>query len=605
MENPKASAIARLKEANNILVTVSTNPSVDQLAGAIGLTLLLNKLGKHATAVFSGEVPSTIEFLQPEQTLESNTDSLRDFIIALDKAKADKLRYKVEEKQVRIFITPYRTSLSEEDLEFSHGDFNVDVVVALGVHEQQDLDQAIVAHGRILHDATILAVNTQPNGSLGTISWVNEQASSLCEMLTDIGSELKEDILDPQMATALLTGIVAETERFSNQRTTSQTMSISAKLMAAGANQQLVAAELQVSPDEVAANDTNKDSVSPAVETLVEDSQDGEADEDGALQIDHDNPDSDDDNTEPATPGEEDQVPGDEALPDEGVETTSPEAPPQTTSRLITEPPSMGGALTASALPEDVASSTNPLSLPPVSMPLMSHETPLADSAPAIEDYQLSAPTESSEPVSLQPQDEPADQAPSIEDILAQTGDAPAEAEPDKPPNYETKSTSDQTLNDIEQAVESPHLDQSAAKVPPEPELSESATPDVDAARQAVSQAVAGDTNAPLEPIQALGAQPVNLDLGHNAQPPIASETEQSGNNYLDVTTIDEHTGLASDASAPNSNEPEASSGTTTSPLPPPPPMPPPMMPSAMTYGEQPLPNKENDNQSQEPLTPL
>src|SRR2546421_4153765 len=92
----------RLNQANNILVTVSNTPSVDQLASCIGLTLALNKLGKHATAVFSGNVPSTIEFLQPEKTLEKNTDSLRDFIIALDKSKADKLRYKVEDKVVKI-----------------------------------------------------------------------------------------------------------------------------------------------------------------------------------------------------------------------------------------------------------------------------------------------------------------------------------------------------------------------------------------------------------------------------------------------------------------------------------------------------------------------
>ena len=31
--------------------------------------------------------------------------SLRDFIVALDKSKADKLRYKVEDKFVKIFIT--------------------------------------------------------------------------------------------------------------------------------------------------------------------------------------------------------------------------------------------------------------------------------------------------------------------------------------------------------------------------------------------------------------------------------------------------------------------------------------------------------------------
>src|ERR1700727_1170051 len=125
--DPKQQIVERLKQANNVLVTVSRNPSVDQLAACIGLTLLLNKLDKHAAAVFSGQVPSTIEFLKPEDTLEKTTDSLRDFIIALDKSKADKLRYKVEDQVVRIFITPYKTSIGQEDLEFSEGDFNVDV----------------------------------------------------------------------------------------------------------------------------------------------------------------------------------------------------------------------------------------------------------------------------------------------------------------------------------------------------------------------------------------------------------------------------------------------------------------------------------------------
>src|SRR5438552_19117517 len=98
----KQQIVERIKQASNILVTVSYNPSVDQLAACIGLTLLLNKMGKHATAVFSGKVPSTIEFLQPEKTLEANTDSLRDFIIRLDKSKADQLSYKVEDQVVRI-----------------------------------------------------------------------------------------------------------------------------------------------------------------------------------------------------------------------------------------------------------------------------------------------------------------------------------------------------------------------------------------------------------------------------------------------------------------------------------------------------------------------
>src|SRR3954471_4151525 len=147
MDDAKQQLADKLKTANNVLVTVSRDPSVDQLSACIGLALLLNKQAKHTAAVFSGKVPSTIEFLKPEETLEKNTDSLRDFIISLDKSKADKLRYKVEEDVVKIFITPYRTSISESDLDFSQGDFNVDVVIALGVAKQEDLDDAITSHG--------------------------------------------------------------------------------------------------------------------------------------------------------------------------------------------------------------------------------------------------------------------------------------------------------------------------------------------------------------------------------------------------------------------------------------------------------------------------
>lgn len=244
----KQQIVDRLKQANNILVTVSNNPSVDQLAACIGLTLAFNKMGKHATAVFSGAVPSTIEFLQPDKTIETNTDSLRDFIISLDKAKADKLRYKVEDKVVKIFITPYRTSIGEHDLEFSQGDFNVEVVLALGVHAQPELDQAITSHGRILHDATVATINVKPGGNLGSLNWLVPAASSLSELGVDLVNVLDKQLIDGQIATAFLTGIVSETKRFSNEKTSPDTMSISAQLMAAGANQQLVATKLEPPP---------------------------------------------------------------------------------------------------------------------------------------------------------------------------------------------------------------------------------------------------------------------------------------------------------------------------------------------------------------------
>ncbi len=280
-----------ISQANNVLVAVSTNPSVDELSAAVGLTLLLNSLGKHATTVFSGVVPSTLEFLQPEQAIETTTDSLRDFIIALDKSKADKLRYKVEDDVVRIFITPYKTTISDADLNFSLGEFNVDVVVAVGISRREDVDQAVTAHGRILHDATVLALTNKENSDFGSINWNEPQASSLSEMVSAVAYSLSSEKIDGQMATALLTGIIAETDRFRNEATTPQSLDFASRLMRAGANQQLIADELEaaVKLQETSSMPVAEELPAPHEAYNVPQPLDHKED-DGSLQIDHEEP---------------------------------------------------------------------------------------------------------------------------------------------------------------------------------------------------------------------------------------------------------------------------------------------------------------------------
>ena len=243
--------VEKVKESNNILVTVSANPSVDELSAALGITLLINKLNKHATAVFSGAVPPAIKFLQPEKTFESTVDSLRDFIIALDKEKADHLRYKIVDDMVKIFITPYRTTINQKDLDFSQGDYNVEMVLAIGVKDEADLDHALESHGRILHDAVVASVSLGESTQLGSLEWSNPRASCYSEVLCRLANELRGEsrLIDEQIATAFLTGIVAATDRFSNAHTSSAAMTVAAQLMADGANQQLIATKLKESHD--------------------------------------------------------------------------------------------------------------------------------------------------------------------------------------------------------------------------------------------------------------------------------------------------------------------------------------------------------------------
>lgn len=231
----------KVAEAHNILMALSSDPTVDEMCAAIGLSLALDKAGKRATAIYSGNTPNALEFLRPEETFDTSADILQDFVIALDKDKADHLRYKLDGDYVKIYITPYRTRVSEEDLEFSYGDYNIDLVLALNVANGTDLDAALREHGRIMHDATIVNVTTGNPGKFGDLQWSDKAASSVSEMAAGMLLKVNKSSIEKEEATAFLTGIVAATNRFSKPNTTAVTMDIASRLMTAGADQQLIA----------------------------------------------------------------------------------------------------------------------------------------------------------------------------------------------------------------------------------------------------------------------------------------------------------------------------------------------------------------------------
>ena len=249
-EGPKdiyTEVAGKIRDSKNVLIALSSDPSVDEMAAAIGLSLYLDKLGKRATAIYSGATPNALEFLKPEDTFESSADTLQDFVIALSKEKADHLRYKLDGDYVKIYITPYKTKITEGDLDFSYGDYNVDLVLALDVANGIDLDSALREHGRIMHDAVIINVTTGNPGKFGEIEWSDKHASSVSEMIAKLLYNVSGAEIGKEEATAFLTGIVAATNRFSNAGTTPETMQISSQLMESGANQQLVSKN--ITPD--------------------------------------------------------------------------------------------------------------------------------------------------------------------------------------------------------------------------------------------------------------------------------------------------------------------------------------------------------------------
>ena len=108
----------------------------------------------------------------------------------------------------------------------------------------------------------------------------------MVELINDLRTQ--SAALDEQIATALLTGIVAVTNRFSNNLTSSRVMTVAANLMAICANQQLVAmkiAESEARAERPQAIEEAKDRKKPGADKKNTESEQDRAD--GALSINH------------------------------------------------------------------------------------------------------------------------------------------------------------------------------------------------------------------------------------------------------------------------------------------------------------------------------
>ena len=234
--------VDKVQAADNILIMTSAQASVDQLASCIGLFKILREMDKNPALVYSKDVPGAINFLEPEKAIQADAESLRDFIISFDRKKVDKFRYNQEGEQYNILLTPSRLEvITESDIKYRKGDFNIDFIVAVGVENQAAVDPAVSEHKQLMDEIPLVNIVAGKKSSSWEAScWQDEDSPAAAEMVYELGKALGADSFSKQVANALLTGIIAQTERYKTRQTKSRTMHVSADLLEMGADLQMI-----------------------------------------------------------------------------------------------------------------------------------------------------------------------------------------------------------------------------------------------------------------------------------------------------------------------------------------------------------------------------
>lgn len=242
---PKQQTTQMISTASKILVLTHTNPDGDALGSLLALYLVLKKLGKDVTAVMPDATPNSLSYLPNLQDLAKNFSGAKDFIITVDtsKVRVERLGYKhlPDENKLNIVVTPQAGSFGEGDVTFSYGTFKFDLIIVLDSPDLERLGSLYDGQSPLFYETPVINIDHHAgNDFFGKINWVDLTSTSTAEILVSLMESLAREnpLIDENIATALLTGIITDTGSFQNANTTPKSLTVAAQLVAAGAHQQ-------------------------------------------------------------------------------------------------------------------------------------------------------------------------------------------------------------------------------------------------------------------------------------------------------------------------------------------------------------------------------
>ena len=242
---PKQQTIELIKQANTILLLTHKNPDGDSLGSLLALASALKKLEKKPTAISLDTVPHFLQFLPHTDLLEKDISHSNDLILHLDVSKVQikNLGYKqlLDDKKVAIVITPKAGRVEKSDVVFPETKPDYDLVIFIDTPDLGRLGSIADNFADIFYETPVINIDHHPgNDYFGKVNWVDLTATSTAEILVALLESLgrDENLLDPDIATCLLTGITTDTSSFQNANTTPKSFTVAAQLVAAGGRQQ-------------------------------------------------------------------------------------------------------------------------------------------------------------------------------------------------------------------------------------------------------------------------------------------------------------------------------------------------------------------------------
>jgi len=256
MLNQNQQIFEQINKAKNILITFPKIWNGDAIGSALALFLFLKKLDKNveiatdkpgANSSSILENNSLFSFLPSFDKIQNEIKDLRKFIISLDtsKTKIKNIKYKAQKDSLDFIITAKDGFFSHNDIASRAGEFKYNLIITLDTADLESLGKIYETDVDFFYKVPIINIDHHPeNEEFGQINLVELTAVSTSEIVFSLLEKYSNEMIDENIATCLLAGIIYKTKSFKTPNITPNTLLTTSQLITIGARREEIVNKL-------------------------------------------------------------------------------------------------------------------------------------------------------------------------------------------------------------------------------------------------------------------------------------------------------------------------------------------------------------------------
>ncbi len=233
----------QIDQAKSILVVFPMDWEADSVSASLALFLTLKKLGKNVeiVAANSRQKSNNLSFLPGYLEIKDKIEHLRRFIVSLDisKTKVSQIKYVVENDQLNFIISPEDGWFETKDISFKAGEFKYDLIISLGADDLESLGEIYDKNIEFFYKTPIINLSCRAaNEEFGQINFIDLGSVAVSEAVYKLIKLRDRILLDENIATTLLAGIILKTKNFKTGNLTPETLLATSDLIGLGARRE-------------------------------------------------------------------------------------------------------------------------------------------------------------------------------------------------------------------------------------------------------------------------------------------------------------------------------------------------------------------------------